>query len=239
MPHKDPAVRNAYQRARYPARRERLIAERRAKMADPAFAEKTRQYFLDYRQKHIEKIRAYDRERSHREDRHDVLRKLKFGLTRAQYDEMLHAQSGVCAICREPERTVVQGRVKALAVDHDHQTGRIRALLCNNCNRAIGLLKDSVDTLVAAAAYLERHKTMSNRIGNSGPFPEKQQTQHKPSNAEKSHFTKKSDHVGRGHTENPQRMQHPQQAENPMDESGEGQDGIGNSMGSGLEPEQA
>lgn len=48
------------------------------------------------------------------------------------------------------------GNYSRLSVDHDHQTGKIRGLLCNNCNRAIGLLKDSSDILYKAAKYIEK-----------------------------------------------------------------------------------
>lgn len=86
-----------------------------------------------------------------------INRLARFGITPEQYQEMLDAQVGVCAICERPERVVDprNGRIKALAVDHDHGTGAVRGLLCQNCNKGIGNLGDNVDTLIAAAAYLE------------------------------------------------------------------------------------
>lgn len=85
-----------------------------------------------------------------------INRLARFGLTPDQYLEMLEAQGGVCAICSRPERVVDprNGRIKALAVDHNHETGDIRGLLCQNCNKGIGNLGDSVETLLSAAAYL-------------------------------------------------------------------------------------
>ena len=56
-----------------------------------------------------------------------------YGITEAQYDAMLEAQLGVCAICLEPP---VKGKV--LDVDHNHETGEARALLCHGCNLAVG-----------------------------------------------------------------------------------------------------
>jgi hypothetical protein len=70
------------------------------------------------------------------------------------YDSLFQNQKGVCAICGSPEN----GRYKHLSVDHCHETNKIRGLLCNNCNRGLGLLKDDPDILRKAAAYVEKHK---------------------------------------------------------------------------------
>ena len=79
----------------------------------------------------------------------------KFGITLEQYDEMLATQGGVCAVCKQPEAVA---REQALAVDHDHQPGgRVRGLLCNRCNRALGFFRDDPALLRAAADYLEAH----------------------------------------------------------------------------------
>ena len=78
----------------------------------------------------------------------------KFGITLEQYDEMLTAQGGVCAICKQPEAV---SREQALAVDHDHTRNVVRAILCNRCNRALGFFRDDPALLRAAAAYLEAH----------------------------------------------------------------------------------
>ncbi|RPJ39998.1 MAG: hypothetical protein EHM35_00780 [Planctomycetaceae bacterium] len=60
----------------------------------------------------------------------------RYGLTPKQYAEMLLAQNGVCAICGKPP-----SEDKSLAVDHDHKTGQVRALLCHVCNRQLGLFE--------------------------------------------------------------------------------------------------
>ena len=71
-----------------------------------------------------------------------------YGLTIAEYDAILEAQGGGCAICgRSPGR-------KRLPVDHNHETGEIRGLLCLACNRAVGLLGDDPDLARRAAEYL-------------------------------------------------------------------------------------
>lgn len=70
----------------------------------------------------------------------------------------MHAeQEGVCAICKNPE-TLIKENVKFdLCIDHDHATGRIRGLLCNKCNRAMGLMKDDPAVIQSAVDYLMRH----------------------------------------------------------------------------------
>ncbi len=86
-------------------------------------------------------------------------RKKKYGITPEQYDELLALQRGVCAICGQPERSKTRnGHVKALAVDHDHETGEVRGLLCDNCNRGLGHFKDDAERLAAAVAYLRKVK---------------------------------------------------------------------------------
>jgi hypothetical protein len=82
----------------------------------------------------------------------------KYGLTLDQYNALLSAQSGVCAICANPEtaRDHRHSRVRSLVVDHCHKSGRVRGLLCGACNVGLGKLRDSADVLRAAIAYLER-----------------------------------------------------------------------------------
>ena len=75
--------------------------------------------------------------------------KRKYGLTEAQYEAMVLTQDGLCAICKQRP---------AAHVDHDHATGRVRALLCFNCNGALGHMLDNPGWLMAAMEYLERHR---------------------------------------------------------------------------------
>ncbi len=85
---------------------------------------------------------------------HSAHLKRTFGITGADYSRMLKEQGGVCAICSNACKT---GR--RLAVDHDHSTGKVRALLCANCNRGIGYLQDSPGLLAEAGRYLLLHKS--------------------------------------------------------------------------------
>jgi hypothetical protein len=82
--------------------------------------------------------------------------KRKYGLTLEQYDAMLAAQGGVCAICHQP-----RPEERTLHVDHDHATGAIRGLLCFTCNNALGDFRDSSDLFHAASEYLDREDELT------------------------------------------------------------------------------
>ena len=73
-----------------------------------------------------------------------------------EYDEKFVEQNGVCAICSQQEKTIRHGKLMPLVVDHDHENGAVRGLLCNECNTGIGKLRDSPDLLRSAIAYLDR-----------------------------------------------------------------------------------
>lgn len=81
----------------------------------------------------------------------------KYGLTEEQYQEMFKAQNGLCKICNNPE-IITDKRVngpKRLSIDHCHTTGKIRGLLCRNCNIGIGNLKHNPEFLRRAALHCE------------------------------------------------------------------------------------
>jgi hypothetical protein len=82
-----------------------------------------------------------------------------YGITEERYQELLSLQDGKCAIC---STTTPTGRWKVFAVDHNHDTNEVRGLLCNECNRGIGLLKDSPDLLRLAAIYIDTHNLEKN-----------------------------------------------------------------------------
>jgi hypothetical protein len=88
-----------------------------------------------------------------RYDRSSNLMRL-YGLSLDEYDALATKQGGVCAICGEPP---VKGGGKRLVVDHDHQTGWIRGLLCGSCNVAIGYLREDPKLFDRAKEYLARN----------------------------------------------------------------------------------
>lgn len=79
----------------------------------------------------------------------------KYGITVTEYDAMLEAQDGRCAICGSlPTGSARSGRSR-LVVDHDHKTARVRGLLCQGCNTGLGGFYDSIEVVQSAIAYLE------------------------------------------------------------------------------------
>ena len=98
--------------------------------------------------------RAQDRQRYH-ENKDTYLnqyykRVYKIGLK--EYDALLTKQNNVCAIC---EKECSSGR--RLAVDHDHDTGKVRALLCGICNRGLGYFQHNPQIITEAIKYLEKY----------------------------------------------------------------------------------
>ena len=79
----------------------------------------------------------------------------RYGITEAEYDEMVEAQGGFCALC---------GERPAQHVDHDHMTGRVRGVLCFCCNQGLGNFRDRADVMRAAIDYLQATTWQRTRI---------------------------------------------------------------------------
>ncbi|EAU0371747.1 TPA: endonuclease VII domain-containing protein [Salmonella enterica subsp. enterica] len=110
---------------------------------------------------YLERQRKYKKEKRKESDpwyKPEIAKNLSlkrlYGITHEEYKQMWAKQEGVCKICGEPETSAYKGVTKMLAVDHNHQTGEIRGLLCNNCNRGIGLLREDREILKIAIEYL-------------------------------------------------------------------------------------
>ncbi len=110
-------------------------------------------------ERHYEYMTKYWKEHPEDRKRYNFAQRLKtaFGMTVDDYQQMLLAQGGKCAICS----TIHWGNQKnnrplGPSVDHDHRTGRNRGLLCSHCNLTLGLLNDDPLIFEAAASYLRR-----------------------------------------------------------------------------------
>ncbi len=87
--------------------------------------------------------------------------KSAYGLTLEDFKKMELEQNYVCAICKKPETIKRKGNnnsIKPLCVDHCHETGIVRGLLCHFCNAGLGYFKDSLENLKIAIVYLEKTK---------------------------------------------------------------------------------
>lgn len=82
----------------------------------------------------------------------------KFGLTLSDYEFMAEFQNHACGICKTPQSKLQ----RKLAVDHCHSTGRIRGLLCSNCNTALGLLRDNPESIRRAARWIMTDEEAAN-----------------------------------------------------------------------------
>lgn len=90
--------------------------------------------------------------RTHKEVQNDRRRRQKLGVPIGTYAAKLAEQGGGCAICGK-----IPGN-RAHHLDHCHETGEVRGVLCPSCNRGIGAMRDDVELLQAAIDYLRRHK---------------------------------------------------------------------------------
>jgi len=152
MSYQDPEVRREYARKYREANKEKLRLYHQMRYEDPEIREKKKEASRQFRKRNKDnpeykaKVRKYERTR-YKKKMLDI-----YGLELGQYDRMLEAQGGVCAICHG-----LCDRGGALSVDHDHTSGAVRGLLCNGCNVGLGGFRDDPERLRAAILYLEKY----------------------------------------------------------------------------------
>ena len=91
--------------------------------------------------------------KKHRGKRLAYRRSYLYGVSQGDYETLHNKSKGVCGICG-----CAEGSKMALAVDHCHKSGKVRGLLCNNCNNGLGRFKDDPDLLQLAIKYLKENK---------------------------------------------------------------------------------
>ena len=104
--------------------------------------EKARAACRGWYNRNLDKAREYERRRAC----------AKYGITVEKFDELLVEQNNSCAICEKPFGDFYEGYAGP-KIDHCHKTQKVRGLLCNRCNRAIGLFEDSAEFLARASEY--------------------------------------------------------------------------------------
>ena len=112
--------------------------------------EEARARHKKYHAEHHEEHCAYNKKHyaEHREEARAIALMRNYGITIEEYDNMFAAQNGICAICGKPQNG------KRLFVDHNHETDKVRGLLCQNCNIALGHMGDDAQLLIKAIDYL-------------------------------------------------------------------------------------
>lgn len=114
-----------------------------------------REYHREWARRNQQKRAVYNREYLSRTGKGKVYARRKqlklYGLDEQGYVDLLEAQGGRCGICGVDSPSPFAN----FSVDHCHDTGRVRGLLCNKCNRGLGFFQDSLELLGNAAAYLE------------------------------------------------------------------------------------
>lgn len=108
-------------------------------------------YYLKNKKKILARTDAY--RKSHPSMRRNGDLKRRYGLSRSDFDVLLKSQGGVCAICRKPGWAGMSPHV-----DHDHETGAVRGILCKACNSAMGLIKEDLDIAQSMVEYMKKFK---------------------------------------------------------------------------------
>lgn len=83
-----------------------------------------------------------------------------YKMTLEEYQVLFEKQNGKCAICGSEGFAITRNQRQLVVIDHCHDTGKVRGLLCHNCNRALGLFKDKISNLENAIRYLEGATTI-------------------------------------------------------------------------------
>jgi len=104
--------------------------------------------------KECDKARVKARHQANPERTRNNDLKRNYGITLQEHQEMYKNQNGLCAICKKEG----DGKWKKLCVDHDHETGKVRQLLCRRCNMVLGQVYDNISLLEKHIKYLQKHK---------------------------------------------------------------------------------
>lgn len=129
MPHADPETARRYFAARYQAKKPELEARKKA-------------------------LRAKKGETEHLKARRNYNRRSKYGLSPEAFDALFEKQGGVCAICPQVFDRQAKKGPGCVCVDHNHDTGEVRGLLCRGCNVAAGFMEKDTARAIRAVEYL-------------------------------------------------------------------------------------
>jgi len=147
--------RNAYSREYYKKNKEKIKAQRKGYEAKnkEKIAARAKLYSIENRDKIKDWRKGYLLENKAKYRKNYLKR--EYGITMEDYENMLIEQDGMCKCCGLPG---IDNRDRILHIDHNHETNKVRGLLCDNCNRALGMVKDSIKTLESMIEYLKSNQ---------------------------------------------------------------------------------
>jgi hypothetical protein len=150
MPYKDKEEELEHRRIYYREHKEEISssAKKYYKKNKKELEIKAKIYRKDHKEDIHNKNRIYYRE--HKKNARELALSKLYGITDKDWNKLFLEQDGKCAICGR-----AQGKTR-LHTDHSHITGKVRGLLCENCNHGLGNLKDNPDILRKAIEYLEK-----------------------------------------------------------------------------------
>lgn len=123
-------------------------------------------HLREHRREYLSRPDVRERKNKQRRDRYaddptsfkDATIRSRYGISLDDYERMFAEQGGTCAICHKPQSGGKRTNSR-LHVDHDHETGAVRGLLCTHCNLGIGYFADRAELLTAAIGYLTTQET--------------------------------------------------------------------------------
>lgn len=158
----------AQNRAYWAANKERLLKDNKQyrDTHKEECSQRAKAYYLAHKDEVLARNRAYQASHkediskktkayllTHTEERRQAKRLYYYGISRASFNSILDEQGGVCGVCKKSHWG---GRHGTPHVDHDHKTGRVRGILCQKCNIALGMVDDNPSIARSLANYLER-----------------------------------------------------------------------------------
>ncbi len=130
---------------------------------NPSCIDCKKKTYRKYKKLNGEAILAYGAKRRKTVEYKDYHLNRLYGITTVEYQKIFTKQKGLCAICGLPEtKQWKNSKTMRLHIDHDHNIGIVRGLLCNKCNPALGAFDDNIDILASAISYLNQ------KIANAG-----------------------------------------------------------------------
>lgn len=142
----------------YKNNRERLLEEMKLRYNPDAKSEYDEEHYIKNREWRKKRSNVYYHKNRGKVKNSILLKNYKISLE--DYKQKLKEQGDCCAICKRPYDASKLFSEKALAVDHDHTTGQVRGLLCETCNRAVGMFNDDVRIFTNAIEYLNKWKLL-------------------------------------------------------------------------------